>query len=93
MVQEMVLAKRFLLIHGKDCIYFDHLMMIANAQSKDQILPMGPDSGFFQKWLAGTSKDWKMQEWTQFILSIFAFKERATVIEKLRLSIEKTSNN
>lgn len=90
-VQEMVLAKSFLLMHGKDCIYFDHLMMIASAQSKDQILPMGPDGGYFQKWSKGVPKGWKVQEWSQFILSIFAFRERATVIKKLRLSIQDTS--
>jgi hypothetical protein len=90
-LQEMVLAKSFLLIHGKDCIYFDHLMMIANAQSKDKILPMGSKNGSFQTWLTGMPKGWKVQEWSQFILSIFAFRERATVIKKLRLSIQDTS--
>jgi hypothetical protein len=88
-VQEMVLAKSFLLIHGKDCIYFDHLMMISNAQAKNRIQPMGPDGGYLLKWLTGLPTGWKMEEWSQFNTSIFAFRERATVIEKLRLSIAK----
>lgn len=91
-VQEMALAKSLILIHGKDCLYLDQLITIAKAQSKDEIIPEGPGGFILQEWMIeklnvlGISKT---QEWMHFTLSCFGFKERALVIEKLRLSAEE----
>ena len=88
-LQEIVLAKSMVLIHGNDCIDFDHLLMISDAFSKNRVLPMRLDDTYFQKWSTGMPKGTKMQEWMQFSMSVCAFKERATVIEKLRRSIRE----
>ncbi|PMD33572.1 hypothetical protein L207DRAFT_639000 [Hyaloscypha variabilis F] len=91
-VQEMVLAKSLILIHGKDCLDLDQLIMIAKAQSKDQIIPESPGTFAPQEWMIeklnvlGISKT---QEWTAFNLSCFTFKERALVIERLRISTKE----
>jgi hypothetical protein len=47
------------------------------------------DDSYIQKWWRGMPKGTKMQEWMQFSSSVFSFKERATVIEKLRRSIRE----
>jgi hypothetical protein len=91
-VQEIVLAKSLILIHGKDCLYLDQLITIAKAQSKDEIIPEGPSGFILQESMMeklnvlGISKT---QEWMHFTLSCFKFKERALVIEKLRLSAKE----
>lgn len=47
------------------------------------------DDNYFQKWTTGMPKGTKMQQWFQFSISILAFKERTTVIEKLRRYIRE----
>jgi hypothetical protein len=88
-VQEMVLAKSLLLIHGKDCISLDHLITISNA-SKYRILPDGSHGESLRECFTEMPQGenaWKLQVWLQFHMSLTEFKERARVIEKLRLSI------
>jgi hypothetical protein len=91
-VQEIVLAKSLILIHGKDCLYFDQLISIAKAQSKDEIIPKGPRSFILQGWMIEKLNVFGIsatKEWMDFTKSCAIFKERALVIEKLRLSIEE----
>ncbi|KAH8767606.1 heterokaryon incompatibility protein-domain-containing protein [Hyaloscypha finlandica] len=90
-VQEIVLAKSLLLIHGKDCMSLDHLITISKAQ-KGEILPERSDSGLFQTWMTRIPNDqnnWKLQEWLQFTMYVSEFKGRAAIIENLRLSVRE----
>ena len=94
-MQEIVLAKSLLLIHGKDCISLDHLITISKAQKGD-VQPEGSDSGLLERWIRrmpNHKDDWKLKEWTQFILFRSEFQERAAIIEKLRLSIRGENNS